>query len=211
MWAVSEKVLQVVGMEDIKEIILDKARERFDRFGYKKTTMDEISRDCRISKKTVYEHFRDKENLFNSLYLRECRSARDTIFARMGDVADPLDRLIRLLRTAIGYFNEDNFLTRLLRDDYALFAACFTSEHQRLMDDELIAIIAGMINDGKLQGRIRAVDAEIVAYAGLKLFEAFSYMRTTRFSAEREDQEYYTEVLVDFIVHALTGRSASAG
>lgn len=198
-------------MEDIKEIILDKARERFDRFGYKKTTMDEISRDCRISKKTVYEHFRDKENLFNSLYLRECRSARDTIFARMGDVADPLDRLIRLLRTAIGYFNEDNFLTRLLRDDYALFAACFTSEHQRLMDDELIAIIAGMINDGKLQGRIRAVDAEIVAYAGLKLFEAFSYMRTTRFSAEREDQEYYTEVLVDFIVHALTGRSASAG
>lgn len=190
-------------MEDIKALILDKARERFDRFGYKKTTMDEISRDCRISKKTLYEHFKDKENLFNSLYVRECRTARSVIFARMGEVADPLDRLVKLLRTAIGYFNEDNFLTRLLRDDYALFAVCFTSEHQRLIDDELIAIIAGMINDGKRRGRIRDVDEEIVAYAGVKLFQAFSYTRTTRFSAGKEEQGYYTEVLVDFIVNAL--------
>ncbi len=196
----------VVNMEDIKALILDKARERFDRFGYKKTTMDEISRDCRISKKTLYEHFRDKENLFNSLYVRECRAARNTIFARMGEAVEPLDRLVELLKTAIGYFNEDNFLTRLLRDDYALFTACFTSEHQRLIDDELIAIIAGMINDGKRQGQIRDVDEEIVAYAGLKLFQAFSYMRTTRFSAGKEEQGYYAEVLVDFIVNAVARR-----
>jgi AcrR family transcriptional regulator len=195
-------------MNDIKQLILDKARERFDRFGYKKTTMDEISRDCHISKKTLYEQFRDKENLFNSLYVRECRTARNEIFARMGEVDDPLDRLVKLLRTAIEYFNEDNFLTRLLKDDYALFSACFTSEHQRLIDDELISIIAGMINDGKERGAIRAVDEEIVAYAGLKLFQAFSYMRTIRFSAEKENQDYYTEVLVDFIVHAVSGRKA---
>ncbi|MDT8900190.1 TetR/AcrR family transcriptional regulator [Anaeroselena agilis] len=195
-------------MDNIKELILDKARERFDRFGYKKTTMDEISHDCRVSKKTLYEHFRDKEDLFNRLYVRECRAARDTIFARMGEVADPLDRLVRLLRTAIGYFNEDNFLTRLLRDDYALFTACFTSEHQRLIDDELVAIIAGVIDEGKQKGSIRDVDGEIVAYAGLKLFQAFSYMRTTRFSAEKEEQDYYTGVLVDFIVHAVAGRQA---
>lgn len=193
-------------MDDVKMLILDKARERFDRFGYKKTTMDEISRDSRISKKTLYEHFRDKENLFNSLYVRECRAARETIFARMGEVPDPLDRLVKLLRTAIGYFNEDNFLTRMLRDDYALFTACFTSQHQRLIDDELIAIIAGTINEGKRQGRIRDVDAEVVAYAGLKLFQSFSYMRTTRFAPGKEEQGYCTEVLVDFVVNALVRR-----
>ncbi|MDR7867492.1 MAG: TetR/AcrR family transcriptional regulator [Sporomusaceae bacterium] len=190
-------------MEDIKAIILDKARERFDRFGYKKTTMDEISRDCRISKKTVYAHFGDKENLFNCLFMRECRTARDVIFARMGEVADPLDRLLQLLRTGIAYFNEDNFLTRLLRDDYALFSTFLTSEHQRLIDDELIAIIAGIIEEGKRQGRIRDVDAEVVAYAGLKLFQSFSYMRTARFAPGKEEQGYCTEVLVDFVVNAL--------
>jgi len=190
-------------MDDIKMLILDKAQERFDRFGYKKTTMDEISRDCRISKKTLYEHFKDKENLFNCLFVRECRTARNIIFARMGEIADPLDRLVQLLRTAICYFNEDNFLTRLLKDDYALFSAFFTSRYQALIDDELIAIIAGVINEGKQQGRIRAVDEEVVAYAGLKLFQAFSYMRTTRFAAEKNEQAYYTEVLVDFLVSAL--------
>jgi AcrR family transcriptional regulator len=208
LWRRSRKILKVVYMDDLRELILDKARERFDRFGYKKTTMDEISRDCRISKKTLYEQFQDKENLFNSLYVRECRMAREAIFARMGEAGDPLDRLVMLLRTAIGYFNEDNFLTRLLRDDYALFTACFTSEHQRLIDNELIAIIAGMINEGKERGAIRDVDEEIVAYAGLKLFQAFSYMRTARFPDGKEDQDYYTGVLVDFIVNAVTSRKA---
>ncbi len=45
---------QVIVMDDIKNNILDKAKDRLDRFGFKKTTMDEISRDCKISKKTIY-------------------------------------------------------------------------------------------------------------------------------------------------------------
>ena len=62
--------------QEIKNMILDKAKERFDRFGYKKTTMDEISRDCKISKKTLYELFSDKENLFNSLFCAKARRPR---------------------------------------------------------------------------------------------------------------------------------------
>jgi len=49
-----------VFVDNGKELILDKAQERFDLFGFKKTTMDEISRACKISKKTLYEQFEDK-------------------------------------------------------------------------------------------------------------------------------------------------------
>lgn len=190
-------------MDDIRNFILDKAQERFERFGYKKTTMDEISRDCRVSKKTIYEHFTDKENLFDCLFARESRKALEIIFARMGEVLDPVDRLVRLLRTSIEYFNEDNFLTRLLKDDYTLFSAFLTSRSRAMLEDELIAIIAGIINEGKLAGSIRDVDEEVIAYAGLKLFQAFSYLRTTNFVAEKEAQGYYTDVLADFVVTAL--------
>lgn len=44
-------------------MIMDKAQHRIERFGFKKTTMDELSRDCGISKKTIYLHFKDKEDL----------------------------------------------------------------------------------------------------------------------------------------------------
>ena len=36
-----------------KDHIMDMAKARFERFGYKKTTVDEISHDVRVSKKTI--------------------------------------------------------------------------------------------------------------------------------------------------------------
>jgi len=185
-------------MDDVKSLILDKATERMDRFGFKKTTMDEISKDCRISKKTIYEHFLDKEDMFKCLLLRECHKTIEILFAQMGDVSDPLERLVFLIRKSIAYFNQDHFITRILKDD-DLFVALATRKYHEIIDEEIIAIIAGIIREGKQQGKFREVDEIVVAYAGFKLFQAFSYARTRPLQQEED----YTEVLVDFIVNAL--------
>lgn len=190
-------------MDDLKELILDKAKERFDRFGYKKTTMDEISRDCKISKRTIYEQFNDKEDLFTCLFVRENHEAREAIFAHIGEIADPLEKLIQLIKTAIHYFSEDSFLTRLLKSDDALFSIFLSTKCQQIVETEVISMIADIVNEGKQQGILRDVDERVVAYAGLKLFQAFSYKRTMEFCKAKEEQGYYTAVLVDFIVNAI--------
>lgn len=190
-------------MDDVKNRILDNVKDRLDRFGFKKTTMDEISRDCKISKKTIYEHFKDKEDMVTCLFVREFHKAMEIIFSRMGDIEDPLDKLIHLIRAAVWYFKEDIFITRLLKNDEALFSAFLSRKHHALIDQEIVTIIAAIINEGKEQGKFRDVDEQVIAYAGFKLFQAFSYMRTGEFSQEKDDQGYYTEVLIDFIVNAL--------
>ena len=194
-------------MDELKTLILDNAKSRFDRFGFQKTTMDEISRDCCISKKTLYGLFLDKQNLFDCLFVRESHRAVDTIFERMGEVPDPLDRLIKLLRTSIDYFSEEIFLTRLLKNDDALFSALMNGKYHCRITDHLIDIIVGILSEGKAKGRIRPdVDEKVAAYIGLRLFEAFSYMRTVPFDAIKEKQGYYTDALVDFFVHALAAK-----
>lgn len=185
-------------MDDVKNLILDKATERMDRFGFKKTTMDEISKDCKISKKTIYEHFADKEDMFRCLLLRECHKTIAILFLQMGDVSDPLERLVLLIRKAIAYFNQDHFITRILKDD-DLFIAMANRKYHEIIDEEIIAIIAGIIREGKQQGTFRDVDEKIVAYAGFRLFQAFSYAKTSPLRQEED----YTEELIDFIVNAL--------
>ncbi|MFC2135926.1 TetR/AcrR family transcriptional regulator [Bacteroidota bacterium] len=49
-----------------EEIILVRAREKFMKGGFHKTTMDEIASDLRISKKTIYKYFPSKENLISA-------------------------------------------------------------------------------------------------------------------------------------------------
>lgn len=191
-------------MDDVKKLILERARSRFDRFGFQKTTMDEISRDCKISKRTLYEHFQDKQHLFECLIESEGHKDIENIFARMGTVDDPLDRLMNLLRTAIAYFSEDIFLTRLLKNDHALFSSLLNGKSTLLITEHLINIIDGIVAEGKEKGRIRPdVDGQITGYIGFRLFQAFSYMRTIPFDAEKEQQGFYTEALVNFFYNAL--------
>ena len=70
-------------MKDAEQSILELAKKRFERFGYRKTTIDEICRDGGISKKTVYAHFRDKEDLFARVLVGEALSARAEVFRRL--------------------------------------------------------------------------------------------------------------------------------
>lgn len=188
-------------MDDIKSLILDKAKERMERFGFKKTTMDEISKDCKISKKTIYEHFTDKEDMFRCLLSRECHKTIEILFSQMGDVSDPLEKLILLIRKAISYFNQDHFITRILKDD-DLFLAFVNRKYHEMIDEEIISIIAKIIREGIQQGKFRDVDERMVAYAGFKLFQAFSYARTGPLRKEQNEQ-YYTEVLIDFLTNAI--------
>lgn len=191
-------------MDALRNLIMDKAQNRFDRFGFKKTTMDEISRDCGISKKTLYSHFHDKQNLFDCLFIRESHCALDKIFTRMGDIPDPLDRLAQLVRTAIAYFSEDIFLTRLLKNDDALFSALMSGKYHSLVTEHLIGLISAIVAEGKSQRKVRPeVDEQVVAYMGLRLFQSFSYMRTIPFDPEKEKSGYYTESLIDFLIHAI--------
>ncbi len=50
---------------NVRERILDTALRLFRTYGMKSVTMFDISRECGISKKTVYEHFTDKDALIN--------------------------------------------------------------------------------------------------------------------------------------------------
>jgi len=47
-----------------KEEIAETFRKHFDHFGYKKTSVDEVAKDLKISKKTIYTKFSSKEDIF---------------------------------------------------------------------------------------------------------------------------------------------------
>jgi TetR/AcrR family transcriptional regulator, cholesterol catabolism regulator len=56
---------------EIKDRIIAKAREQFFRYGVKSVTMDDIANELGISKKTIYQHFEDKDELVYQLMLAE--------------------------------------------------------------------------------------------------------------------------------------------
>ena len=54
-----------------RESILKIAREIFSKYGYKKTTLDDIANAVRKGKSSLYYYFESKEDLFQAVIMKE--------------------------------------------------------------------------------------------------------------------------------------------
>jgi AcrR family transcriptional regulator len=50
-----------------RELILKVATKHFAEYGYDKTVLDNIAKECNISKPAIYYHFRDKKSLYKEI------------------------------------------------------------------------------------------------------------------------------------------------
>ncbi|HET6992823.1 MAG TPA: TetR/AcrR family transcriptional regulator, partial [Bacteroidia bacterium] len=62
---------------DNKERILLAAYELFFRYGIKSVTMDDIAKHLSMSKKTIYQYFRDKDEVVHTLMERSLQKDQD--------------------------------------------------------------------------------------------------------------------------------------
>jgi TetR/AcrR family transcriptional regulator, regulator of autoinduction and epiphytic fitness len=122
------------------EAILEGGMHEFLAHGYAATSMDRVAIAAKVSKATVYSHFRDKEGLFNALIQRLVEKKFSTIF----DAKDPemmqaepetvLRNLAnRLLDTATNEPYFLNFMRVILGESgrFPALARCFVNNVER--------------------------------------------------------------------------------
>ena len=86
---------------DTKQKIIVKAEELFRLYGVKSVTMDEIARELGMSKKTLYQSFRDKDSLVSAAtqYMIDCDKAEfEAIRSEAGNSIEQLFLISKCLR-----------------------------------------------------------------------------------------------------------------
>jgi AcrR family transcriptional regulator len=61
-------------MEEKQDVIITAAESQFIRFGFRKTTMEEIARAAGMSKATLYYYFKSKEDVFAAMVGKEAEN-----------------------------------------------------------------------------------------------------------------------------------------
>jgi AcrR family transcriptional regulator len=77
---------------EIREKILDAARELFAAEGYEAVTMRGIAQRIEYSPTAIYFHFKDKESLFQELCFTDFLAFAH-VFVNIARIADPIERL----------------------------------------------------------------------------------------------------------------------
>jgi len=97
---------------EIKERIIAKAREQFFRYGVKSVTMDDIARELGISKKTIYQHFEDKDAIVHQLMMAEMANDKcewDELDGSSNNVIEKIVKSMDIIRQAFAEINPSAF------------------------------------------------------------------------------------------------------
>ncbi len=78
--------------------VIDCARGLFARYGYRKTTVDEIATDVHISKRTIYELIGTKEELMREVAWRDTVAVLETFKRELKVGAEPNEVLVAFCR-----------------------------------------------------------------------------------------------------------------
>jgi AcrR family transcriptional regulator len=138
--------------------IVRAALEVFVREGYARTSVDAIAAAAGVSKRTIYDYYGDKEQLFLST-LRETMDAQaaafdellDRTLGRVDDIEVALTRFGREFATAIARSEERAAVMRLLIAEAAHFPALLEPTANRSVQQKLADRLAELAREGLLE------------------------------------------------------------
>lgn len=84
-----ESTSQNSGKDEVREQLVQAARQVFVRYGYKKTALDDIAREARKGKSTIYYYFKSKDEIFKAVIDAEAEIRAKTIDDQISTINDP--------------------------------------------------------------------------------------------------------------------------
>lgn len=142
--------------DEMREQIVTAAREIFARYGYRKTTMDDIAGSIYKAKSSIYHYFNGKEDIFKAVIEREGAQISQRIAAAVHAAAAPADKFSAYINAANQAVRETENYFRLLMDEwFEIFD--FTEEVKRKNEAQGIEVLASIIREGNESG-VFAVD-----------------------------------------------------
>ncbi len=146
-----------------REKLLQTAIKLFMKNGFHAVTVDAISEKAGITKKTLYHHFKSKEELIlSALRYRDERFRNDFMREVEGRTEDPKDRLLVVFDVLEEWFREEDFYGCLFvtalgeypEEDTTIRSFC--QEAKRLTQNYIIRLVekAALDNAELLSGQI---------------------------------------------------------
>ena len=91
----------------IKDIV-KKTCKLFQKFGIKSVSMDDIARECGISKKTLYENITDKTDLVTKVLELDFHGEGEAFKEMKNSNINAVDILFIVYKNAVEFFKEFN-------------------------------------------------------------------------------------------------------
>jgi len=142
-----------------KEKILNYSRNKFHREGFYKTSMDEISSELHISKKTIYKYFPSKEKLLEEI----CSGTSCDIANRLDNIVDGKDNVvIKFVRILNFHSNFSRNISDKWLRDLSIHAPDIKKNIDEKKNERINKVVEKLLEQGKKEKLIEDYPSKLI-------------------------------------------------
>lgn len=156
------------------EQIIEAARKLFNRYGFKKVSMDEIAREAGVTKKTIYMYFSSKEELLRYFITEELDNMKKIVEEVEAKNSDFFDTVNEAIYKLLKYKKDRDFLS-IIAEEAELLKNPTVVKNLELIDDRIQEYIKEKLELAVEKEYINCTDLDITAFLVYKMYIALMF------------------------------------
>jgi len=147
-----------------RNTIVEKAREIFAHYGFRKTTMNEIAEGVGKGKSSLYYYFSSKEEVYRAVIEKEAETMKKKLVDAVSEEKDPVEKLRIYVITRMEILHELVNFHQAINSEY-LTNLDFIQKMRKKYDNDEVALLKGILQLGAETDTFRIEDVELTALA----------------------------------------------
>ncbi|MCX6254403.1 MAG: TetR/AcrR family transcriptional regulator [Bacteroidia bacterium] len=154
----------MINKEEFRRKVIISAGQIFSRYGFKKTTMDEIAKALKMGKSSIYYYFESKEDIFEAVVLYEANILRNELTTAIKSVESPIDKMRNYVFVRMKSFEKlSNYYNAIFDKNLDHFD--FIEKIREKYDREELAILRLILYHGARENVFNVANSEYTALA----------------------------------------------
>jgi len=169
----------------VREQIMKVSKGVFEKYGFRKTTIDDLAKALRKGKSSIYYYFESKEDLFKAILDHEVEQLKKEIMAAVEQPTSPLEKIRIYIEVRIEAIKKLSVLYDFQKDNY--FTIDNADELRNKYDGIEVDIIKEILDNGIVSGDFNIRNTRITAISILTIIKGMELpVLTEELSAIKE-------------------------
>ncbi len=175
------------------ELIYKTALPFFAKYGYKKTTLEDIANALDMSNTNLYSYARSKRDLYQCCVDYAIDQWQEYVRQQSDGIEDPKEKLVMAWRSAVGYVIGNEEMMALLKNDPSIFPMFPNVDPIEEYNDWSVQYVKQILEEGIEKGVFRSsINVDIAA---TMLFGWYKYLIVSAVDMEELDAALIAETI----------------
>ena len=157
-----------------KQEAIETARSLFCTYGYRKVSMVEIAKKSKVTKKTIYTYFKDKNDLIKYFAYEEIDKMKKIVDKIEKQNIKATDKVHNIIYSLIEFKKEEKIL-KAFTEEAKYIPSGIADECSKMFTDSIMEEIEKLLKKGIENGEVRNCDTHLAAFLIYKMYVALMF------------------------------------